>query len=81
MPQSRSSKRIKIDDLNRKIRRAKSKTKRNLIAKRDALKLQLADLTPRLTEGAFGGAYSKYKIDGVEGMDLPHSSLKLKIPY
>ena len=44
--------------------------KRNLIAKRDALKSQLVDLTPRLVEGAFGGAYSRYRIDDVEGMDL-----------
>ena len=49
------------------------KTKRNLIAERDALKTQLFDtnLTPKLVEGAFGGAYSRYRIDGVEGMDLP----------
>ena len=71
----KSNKRIKkkIEDLNRKIRRAKGKTKRNLIAKRDALKLQLfgTNLTPQLVEGAFGGAYSRYRIDGVEGMDLP----------
>ena len=67
------SKRIKnkIADLNRKIRRAKGKTKQNLITKRDALKSQLVDLTPRLIEGAFGGAYSRYRIDGAEGMDLP----------
>ena len=65
----------KIEELNRKIRRAKGKTKRNLIAKKEALKLQLSfqqlDMTPRLIEGAFGGNYSKYRIDGVEGMDLP----------
>ena len=35
------------------------------------MKLQLVDLNPRLIEGAFGGAYGKYRIDGVEGMDLP----------
>ena len=73
--QPKPNKRIKrkIEDLNRKIRRVKGggKTKRNLIAKRDALKLQLFDLTPKLIEGAFGGAYGKYRIDGVEGMDLP----------
>ena len=60
----------KIADLTRKIRRAKGKTKPNLIAKRDALKLQSFDITPKLIEGAFGGAYSRYRIDGVEGMDL-----------
>ena len=71
--QKPSNKRIKnkIADLNRKIRRAKGKMKQNLIAKRDALKSQLVDLTPKLVEGAFGGAYSRYRIDGVEGMDLP----------
>ena len=60
----------KIADLNRKIRRANGKTKRNLIAKLNALRSQLVDLTPRLIEGAFGGAYGRYRIDGVEGMDL-----------
>ena len=67
-----SNKRIekKIDELNRKIRRAKSKTKRNLSAKRDSLRSQLVDVTPGLIEGAFGGAYSRYRIDDVEGMDL-----------
>ena len=45
--------------------------KRNLIAKRDAVKSQSVDLTPKLVEGAFGGAYSRYRIDGIEGMDLP----------
>ena len=36
----KTNKRIKkkIEDINRKIRRAKGKTKRNLIAKKDALK-------------------------------------------
>ena len=71
---SKMSKRIKnkIADLNRKIRRAKGKTKRNLIAKRDSFKLQLQlfDPTPKLIEGAFGGAYSRYRIGGVERMDL-----------
>ena len=42
-PNKRTKK--KIEDLNRKIRRAKGKAKRNVIAKRDALKLQLFDLT------------------------------------
>ena len=55
--------------------------KQNLIANRDALKSQLVDITPRLVEGAFGGAYSRYRIDGVEGMDLPTFSLRLEIPY
>ena len=80
--QPKSNKRIKgkIEDLNRKIRRVKGggKTKQNLIAKRDALKSQLVDLTPRLIKGAFGGAYGKYRIDGVEGMDLPTFFSKTK---
>ena len=71
-PIPKTNKRIKnkIAELNRKIRRAKGKTKRNLIAKRDALQLQPLDPTPKLIEGAFSGAYSRYRIDGVEGMDL-----------
>ena len=71
---SKVNKRLKkkIEDLNRKIRRAKggNKAKNRLIAKREALKLQLSDTTPRLIEGAFGGAYSKYRINGIEGMDF-----------
>ena len=75
-----ANKRIKrkIKDLNRKIRRAKGKTKRNLVAKRDALGLKLFNLTPRLIEGAFSGAYGKYRIDGVEGNDLPTFFSKTK---
>ena len=68
-----SSKRInnKIAELNKKIRRAKNKkNKECLIAKRDALRLKLTDLIPRLIEGAFSGAYSRYRIDGIEGMDF-----------
>ena len=40
--------------------------------------MQLVDLTPRLIEGAFGGANGKYRIDGVEGMDLPKFFSKTK---
>ena len=77
--QSKENKRIKkkIEDLNRKIRRikgenkTKNKAKNRLISKREALKLQLSDTTPKLIEGAFGGNYSKYRIEGTEGMDLP----------
>ena len=77
---SKTNKRIKkkIEDLNGKIRRVIGRGKRNLIAKRDALKLQLVDLTPRLIKAAFGGAYSKYRIDGIEGMDLPTFFSKTK---
>ena len=61
----------KIAELNKKIRRAKNKkNKERLIAKRDALRLKLTNLIPRLTEGAFGGAYSRYRIDGIEGMEF-----------
>ena len=42
------------------------------------MKLQLTDTTPRLIKGAFGGAYSKYRINGVEGMDLPTFFSKMK---
>ena len=70
---TKANKRLKkkIEDLNRKIRRVKggNKAKNRLIAKREALKLQLNDTTPRIIEGAFGGNYSKYRIDGKEGMD------------
>ena len=40
--------------------------------------MQSVDQTPRLIEGAFGGAYGKYRIDGVEGMDLPTFFSKTK---
>ena len=60
-----SSKRIenKIAKLNKKIRRAKNKrNKERLIAKRDSLRWG-----PKELEGAFGGAYRRYRIDGIEG--------------
>ena len=84
--QSKESKRIKkkIEDINRKIRRVKevnktkNKAKNRLIAKRDALKLQLNDTTPKLIEGAFGGNYSKYRIEGIEGMDVPTFFSKIR---
>ena len=77
--QSKENKRInkKKEDLNRKKRRieggnkSKNKAKNRLVSKREALKLQLRDTTPRLIEGDFGGNYSKYRINGIEGMDLP----------
>ena len=64
-----SSKRIenKIAELNKKIRRAKNKkNKEHLIAKRDSLKIELS-WGPKELEGAFGGAYRRYRIDGIEG--------------
>ena len=70
----------KIEDLNRKIRRVRggNKGKNKLIAKRDALKLQLAGINPRLIKGAFVGAYGKYRIYGIEGIDLPTFFLRTK---
>ena len=46
--------------------------------KRDLLRLQLIDASPRLIEGAFGDNYSKYRINGIEGMDIPTFSSKIK---
>ena len=67
--------RKKLEELNRKIRRAKGKSKRNLMLKREALKLQLIDTSPKLIDGAFGGNYSKYRI---EGMDVPTFFSKIR---
>ena len=63
-----SNKRIenKIAELNKKIRRAENKkNKERLIAKRNSLRLG-----PKELDGAFGGAYRCYRIDGIEGMDV-----------
>ena len=61
----------KIAELDKKIRRARHKmNKERLIAKREALKTELNwNLEVRLIEGAFVGAYSKYRIDGAPRMD------------
>ena len=64
-----SPKRIenKIAELNKKIRRAKNKkNKERLIAKRNSLKIELS-WGPKELEGAFGGAYRRYRKDGIEG--------------
>ena len=59
----------KIDELNKKIRRAKNRrNKEHLIAKRNSLRLDL-NWGPRLLEGAFGNAYRRYRIDGIPSMD------------
>ena len=59
----------KIADLNKKIRRMKNRSnKEPLIAKREALSAEL-NWGPRLLEGAFGGAYRHYRIDGMPGTD------------
>ena len=60
----------KIAGLNEKIRRAKNRrNKERLIAKRDSLRLELI-WGPRQLDGAFGGAYRRHRIDGIEGMDV-----------
>ena len=61
----------KIAEINREIRRAKNRRNRErLIAKREALHIELnGNLEVRLIEGAFRGAYSKYRIYGVPQMD------------
>ena len=59
----------KIDELNKKTRRAKNRrNKECLIAKRNSLRLDL-NWGPRLLEGAFGNAYRRYRIDGIPSMD------------
>ena len=66
-----SNKRIenKMAELNKKISSAKNKkNKERLIAKRNSLKIELS-WGPKELEGAFGGAYRCYRIDGIEGMD------------
>ena len=67
----------KIAELNKKIRRVKNKkNKEDLIAKREALKTEArsaeSNWNPqfRLIDGAFDGAYRRYRIDGRPGMDV-----------
>ena len=65
------SKRIeaKIAKLNKKIRRVKNmRNKECIIAKREALRAEL-NWGPRQLEGAFSGAYRRYRIDGMPGTD------------
>ena len=67
-----SSKRIenKIAELNKKIRRAKNKkNKERLITKRNSLKIELS-WGPKQLGGAFSGAYRRYRMDGIERMDV-----------
>ena len=60
----------KMAEINKKIRRAKNRrNKECLITKREALKAEL-NWGPRHLEGAFDGAYRRYWIDGIEGMDI-----------
>ena len=68
-PPSTKRTECKIAELNRKIRRAKkNKVKGALIAKREALRLDLEDgkwnPEARVLEGAFGRAYRRCRIDG-----------------
>ena len=68
---SNRNKRIEaeIAEINKKIRRVKKNRIRSAsIAKREVLKAEL-NWGPRLLEGAFGGAYRRYRIDGMPGMD------------
>ena len=59
----------KIDELNKKIRRAKNRrNKEHLIAKRNSLRLDL-NWGPGLLEGAFSNAYRRYRIGGFPSMD------------
>ena len=59
----------KISEINKKIRRAKNRrNKECLIAKREALHAEL-NWGPRPLEGAFSGAYGRYRIDGMPRMD------------
>ena len=59
----------KIDELNKKIRRAKNRrNKERPIAKRNSLRLDL-NWGPRLLEGAFGNAYRRYRMDRIPGID------------
>ena len=60
----------KIAQLNKKIRRARHKrNKECLIATREALCVVL-NWGSRQLERAFGGAYRRYRIDGMPGTDL-----------
>ena len=59
----------KIAKLNKKIRRAKNRrNKECLITERDVLRAELR-WGPIQLEGAFSGAYRRYRIDGLPGMD------------
>ena len=62
----------RIKNLNRRIRRAKNKrNKKKLFQERERLKSSESnEWGPRELHGAFGGAYRRYRIDGVERMDV-----------
>ena len=59
----------KIAEINKKIRRAKNRrNKEHLMAHRNALRAEFR-WGPIQLEGAFNGAYRRYRIDGLPGMD------------
>ena len=62
----------RIKNLNRRIRRAKNKrNKDRLIRERERLKSgESNEWGLRELHGAFGGAYRRHRIDGVERMDF-----------
>ena len=62
----------RIKNLNKRIRRAKNKrNKDRLIQERERLESgESNEWDPRELDGAFGGAYRRYRIDGVERMDI-----------
>ena len=60
----------KIAEINKKIRREKNRrNKECLKAKGNSLRLDL-NWGPKQLDGAFSGAYRRYQIDGIEGMDV-----------
>ena len=60
----------KIAEINKKIRRAKNRrNKEHLIAERNSLRLD-SNWGPKQLDGASGGAYRRYRIDGIKGMDV-----------
>ena len=60
----------KIAEINKKIRRVKNRrNKEHLIAKRNSLRLD-SNWGPKQLDGAFGGAYRSYWIDGIRGIDV-----------
>ena len=68
----------KIAELNKKTRRAKNRrNKEYLMAKREALKAEL-NWGPRQLDGAFSGAYRRYRIDGMDGIDVDTFFAKTK---
>ena len=60
----------KIAEINKKIRRVKNRRNKECpIAKRNSLRLD-SNWGPKQLDGAFSGSYRRYRIDGIEGMDV-----------